>query len=113
MGNLLNKKHVFAKLRAELEKRKEKLCYCCKKFRHLVQNYRNKREEKKRKIVSQNKFEVLKTRVMQYDKREKIIRRQEAIVVKCFKYREKRHKCRECLLWEKVGKRRVVVRGQP
>jgi len=33
MSNLLNEKHALAKLRAELERRKGKLCRCCKKFR--------------------------------------------------------------------------------
>jgi len=98
MSNLLNKKHALAKLRAELEERKGKLCHCYKKFGYLAQNYRNKEEKKKREIISQNKFEVLKTRVMQYGKRGNIIRRQEVVVVKCFKCEEKKYKYREYLL---------------
>jgi len=64
MSNLLNEKHALAKLRAELEERKGKICRCCKKFGHLAQNCRNRGGEEKRKVVSQNKFEMLSSRVM-------------------------------------------------
>jgi len=64
MSNLLNKKHALAKLKAELEGRKGKLCWYCKKFGHLAQNYRNKKKKEKRTVVPQNKFEVLRSRVM-------------------------------------------------
>jgi len=64
MSNLLNEKYALAKLRAELEERKGKICRCCKKFGHLAQNCRNRRGEEKRKVVSQNKFEMLSSRVM-------------------------------------------------
>jgi len=47
MSNLLNKKHALTKVRAELEGRKGKICWCCKRFRHLAQNCRNKRGEEK------------------------------------------------------------------
>ena len=53
-----------------------------------------------------NKFEVLSSRMIQCGVKEKTIRRYEVVVVKCFKCGEKRHKCRECPLWEK--KKRVV-----
>jgi len=103
MSTILKEKCALAKLRAELEERKGKLCQCCKKFGYLACNCRNRKEEGK---VPQNKFEVLKTRVMQCGAEEKTIRRQEMIVVECFKCGEKRHKHRECPLWEK--RERVV-----
>jgi len=58
MSSILKQKCTLAKLREELKKKKEKLWWYCKKFKHLAQNYRNKREEKE-KVVSQNKFEIL------------------------------------------------------
>jgi len=51
-------------MREELEGRRRKLCQCCKGFRDLAQNCRNKREGEKGMVVPQNKFEVLKSRVM-------------------------------------------------
>jgi len=45
--------------------------------------------------MPQNKFEVLLSRVMQCGKGEKMIRRQEIVVMKCFKYGEKEYKYRE------------------
>ena len=50
MSNLLNEKHALAELRGELKGRKEKLCRKYKNFRHLAQNYRNRKEKKKEKI---------------------------------------------------------------
>ena len=105
MSNLLNEKYALAKLRAELEGRKGKLCQCCKKFGHLVQNCRNKRREEKETVVPQNKFEVLKSRVIQCGVEEEMIRNVRMTVVECFKYRREEHKCRECPLWEKKVKR--------
>jgi len=61
MSNLLNEKHALAKLRAELEGRRGKLCRSCKGFRHLVQNCRNGKEEEKGAEMPQNKFEVLRS----------------------------------------------------
>ena len=52
-------------------------------------------------VVSQNKFEVLRSRVMQCGVEEKMIRSIRAVVVKCFKCREEGHKCRKCPLWQK------------
>jgi len=101
MSNLLREKHALAKLRAELEGRKGRICFKCKSFGHLARNCRNLKEEK-RKIVPQNKFEILSSRVMQSGERGRTIRRMEAVVVECFKCGEK---CRECSLWEKKEKR--------
>jgi len=51
---------------------------------------------------SQNKFEVLSSRVMQCGVEKKEIRRQKEVKrIECFKCGEKGHKCRECLLWKK------------
>jgi len=107
MSNLLNEKCALAKLRAELEGRKGKLCQCCKKFGHLAQNCRNRRREEKGTIIPQNKFEVLSSRVMQCGVEEKMIRSVRMLEVKCFRCGEEGHKCRECPLWEKKVKRVV------
>jgi len=101
MSNLLNEKCALAKLRAELEGRKGKLCQCCKKFRHLARNCRNRRGEEKGTVVPQNKFEVLSSRVMQCGVEEKTIRSVRISGMKCFRCGEEGHKCRECLLWKK------------
>jgi len=74
MSNLLNQKYALTKLRVELEGRR-RVCRCCKGFRHLAQNCRNRDGEEKRGMVPQNKFEVLSSRVIQYDVRETTIRR--------------------------------------
>jgi len=50
-------------------------------------------------IVPQNKFEVLKSRVMQCGEEERIIRQMRVVEVECFECREEGHKCRECPLW--------------
>jgi len=65
MSTMLKEKHALTKLRSKLEGRKGKLCRCCKKFGHLARNCRNGKERGKETIVPQNKFEVLKARVMQ------------------------------------------------
>jgi len=45
---------------------------------------------------------------MQCDVKERIIRKQEAVEVECFKCGEKGHKCRECSLWKKEKKLRMA-----
>ena len=95
MSSLLNEKRALAKFRAELEGRERKLCRCCKKFGHLAQNCRNKGREEKGTVIPQNKFEVLKSRVMQCGVEERTIRSVGIVGVKCFKCRKEGHKCRE------------------
>jgi len=72
MSSLLNQKHTLIKLRAELEGRRKRICQYCKRFGHLAYNYRNKREEIKRKPILQNKFKMIANRVMQCGVREKV-----------------------------------------
>jgi len=85
MSNLLNEKRTLAKLRAELEGRREKLCRSCKGFRHLAQNCRNRKEGEKEAEMPQNKFEVLRNRVMQCRVKERTVRSMRTIVMRCFK----------------------------
>jgi len=98
MSNLLKEKCALAKLREELEGRKGKLCRCCKRFRHLARNCRNKKEEGKGATTPQNKFEILSSRIMQCGVEERVIRSMRMVVMKCFRCGEEGHKCRECLL---------------
>jgi len=108
MSNLLNKKCALTKLRAELEGRRGKLCRCCKRLGYLAHNCKNRKEKEKGTVIPQNKFEILKSRVMQCGVEKRTIRRQKIVVVKCYKCGEKGHKCREYLLWEK---KRVALKG--
>jgi len=98
ISNLLKEKRALAKLRAELEEKQRKLCRCCKKFGHLVRNCRNRRREEKGTVVPSNKFEVLRSRVMQCGIEEKAVRSMRTVVVKCYKCGKEGHKCRECSL---------------
>jgi len=59
MSSMFNQKHILTKLRAELEERKGKTYFNCKRFRHLAQNCRNRVKGEKEKTVPQNKFEIL------------------------------------------------------
>jgi len=112
ISNLLKEKCSLTKLREELEGRKEKLCRNCKKFGHLACNCRNKKKGEEGTIIPQNKFEVLRSRVMQCGVEERTIRRQEVIVVECFKCGEQGHKCKECPLWEKMRKEKRLRREE-
>jgi len=100
ISNLLKEKCALTKLREELEGRKKKLCKGCKKFGHLVCNYRNRKKEERGAATPQNQFEVLSSRVMQCGVEERMIRSMR-IAVRCFKCREEGHKCREYPLWQK------------
>ena len=93
MSGLLNQKYALTKLRAELEERKERMCWYCRKFGHLAHNCRNKRGETKGKPILQNKFEMIASKVIQYRVREKVkVRRQEIVEeVKYFRYWEVGH----------------------
>ena len=108
MSNLLKQKYVLTSLRAKLEGKKEREGWSCKGFRHLAQNCRNKEGKEERGTTPQNKFEVLSSRVIQCDVKERIIRKQEMVKVECFKCGEKEHKCREYPLWKGEKKLRVV-----
>jgi len=45
---MLNQRQALAKLRAELEGRKGRLCRECGKFRHLIEEKENRRRRKRR-----------------------------------------------------------------
>jgi len=80
MSNFLNQKHALAKLKAELERRREKIYRYCRRFRHLACNCRNKNAKEKGKSILQNRFEVIVSRVMQCGVKEKVeIRKQETV----------------------------------
>jgi len=88
MSRMLNKWHALAKLRAEIEGREERVCWECRKLGHLAHNYRNRKKETKRKLISQNKFEMIASRVMQCRVKEEVtVRRQEMVEerVQCFR----------------------------
>jgi len=51
MGEMLNQQCALAKLRAEIEDRKERVCWRYKRFGHLVYNYRNKKGEEKGRLI--------------------------------------------------------------
>ena len=107
MSSLLKEKRALAKLREELEGRKGKLCRCYKGFGHLARNCRKLKEGVEGTVVSRNKFEVLRSRVMQCRVEERVVRNVRMVVVRCFKCGKEGHKCRECPLWEKKVKRVV------
>ena len=126
MSDMLNERHALAKLKAELEGREGRICRKCGRFRHLVWKCRNGEKQKKRMVVG-NRFEVLRSQVMQCGVRE--VRRQEIVEgeVKYFGCGEKGHKKWECpnmkkrkqeeaaplqKVWEKV-KEHSRARGLP
>jgi len=101
LSSLLKEKRALAKLRVELEGGKGKLCKSCKRFRHLARNYRNRKEGKKGVEIPQNKFEVLRNRVMQCGVEERVVRSMKTALVKCFRCGDEGHKCRVCPKKEK------------
>ena len=79
MDSMLNQWHALAKLRAEIERRKGKVCWRCRRFGHLAHNCRNMKKAKG-KPVFQNRFEVIASRVMQCGVREEAkVRRQKTV----------------------------------
>ena len=98
ISGMLNQWHALAKLRAEIEDREGRVCWGCKRFGHLACNCRNKKEEEKGRSISQNKFEVIASRVIQCREREEVkVRRQEMIEeVKCFRCWKVSHFKWEC-----------------
>jgi len=114
MSSLLKEKCALAKLREELEGRKRKLYRCCKGFGHLAQNCRKIKEEGKGTIVPQNKFEVLRSCVMQCGVEERVVRNMRMVVIRCFRCREEGYKYRECPLWiKRRNEKRVVCVVKP
>jgi len=101
LSNLLREKHALAKLRVELEGRKRKLCRSCKGFGHLARNCRNRKEGEKGVEMPQNKFKVLRSKVMQCGVEERVVRSMRTAVVKCFRCGEEGHKCKMCPKKEK------------
>ena len=64
MSRMLNQWHTLVKLRAEIEGREGRVCWKCKRFRHLACNCRNRTREMKEKPILQNKFEVIASRMI-------------------------------------------------
>jgi len=95
MSDMFHQRCALAKLRAELEGRNGRICRKCRRFEHLARRCRGGEEQKKEKVAT-NKFEALRSRVMQCGVRE--VRRQEVVrnVVKCFACGEEGHKKWEC-----------------
>ena len=97
MSRMLNQQHTLTKLRVEIEGRKERVCWKCKRFEHLVHNCRNRKGEIKEKPIPQNKFEVIASRVIQYRVREEVRRQEmEKREVQCFRYQGIEHYKQEC-----------------
>jgi len=108
MSDMLNQRHALAKLRAELEGREGRICRKYGRFGHLARKCRSE-EEQEKKAVGENRFEMLKSRVIQYGIRE--MRRQEVVrkEVKCFGCREKEHKKWEYLNMRKRKQEEVTL----
>jgi len=60
---MLKQRCALVTLRTKLEERRERTCFKYKRFGHLACNCRSNKEEEKRG-QSQNKYEVLASRVM-------------------------------------------------
>jgi len=63
-------------------------------------------------VVPHNKFEVLRSKIMQCGVEEKMIRKIGVVEVECFKYGKKRHKCKECSWWMRKKKAVYIERPQ-
>jgi len=80
ISGMLNQQCALAKLKTEIEGKEERIYWECKRFGHLARNCRNKKGEVKGKLIPQNKFEVIASRVMQCGvKKEVGIKQQEMI----------------------------------
>jgi len=64
MSNLLKEKCTLALLRAKLEGKRGREYWNCKGFKHLACNCRSKEKGGKGIVVPQNKYKVLRSRVM-------------------------------------------------
>jgi len=109
MSNLLNQKCTLAKLKAELEERRKRICWYCRKFRYLACNCRNKNKKEKGKSILQNRFEVIASRVMQCGVKERVeIRKQETVEkgVQCFRCWRIGHYKWECPVTKEEKERR-------
>jgi len=107
---MLKQKHALAKLRAELKGRKRKMYFEYKKFGHLAYNCRNKGVEEKKTPASQNRFEMLLSRVMRcgVEIRKQERERKKEEVIWCFKCGEEEHQWKECPRRGKERGERVV-----
>jgi len=80
MSRILNQWHTFVKLKTKIEKRKRKVYWKYGESGYLACNCRNKKIKMKRKLISQNKFEMIASRVMQCGVRKKVkVRKQKTI----------------------------------
>ena len=93
---------------AEIEGKEGRICWECKRFGHLACNCRNKKREAKGKLIPQNKFEVIASRVMQCRVKEEVgIKQQEMVEeVKYFRCWGIEHYKWECPNIEVERKRR-------
>ena len=80
MSSILNQQYALTKLRAEIKEREGRMYWEYRKFRHLAHNCRNKKKEAKGKLVPQNKFEVIVSKVMQCGVKEEVeVRKQKTV----------------------------------
>jgi len=85
------------------------VCWGYRKFRYLVCNCRNKKEEKKGKPIPQNRFEVIASRVRQCGVRGEVkVRKQKTVEkgVQCFRCQRIGHYKWECPNIKEKKKRR-------